>query len=65
MAETYKKLVQELVDSSNDTLLTVAANTTLWSNRILCHCYGSCTVRRYKWQQNLNVESTQIFNQKS
>ena len=29
MAETYKKLVQELVDSSNDTLLTVAANTTV------------------------------------
>ena len=29
MAETYKKLVQELVDNSNDTLLTVAANTTV------------------------------------
>ena len=29
MAETYKKLVQELVDDGNDTLLTVAANTTV------------------------------------
>ena len=29
MAETYKKLIQELVDNSNDTLLTVAANTTV------------------------------------
>ena len=29
MAETYKKLVQELVDNSNDTLLTVASNTTV------------------------------------
>ena len=29
MAETYKKIVQELVDNSNDTLLTVAANTTV------------------------------------
>ena len=29
MAETYKKLAQELVDNSNDTLLTVAANTTV------------------------------------
>ena len=29
MAETYKKIVQELVDDSNDTLLTVAANTTV------------------------------------
>ena len=29
MAETYKKLIQELVDDSNDTLLTVAANTTV------------------------------------
>ena len=29
MAETYKKLVQELVDNSNDTLLTVAADTTV------------------------------------
>ena len=29
MAETYKKLVQELVDNSNDTLLTVADNTTV------------------------------------
>ena len=29
MAETYKKLVQELVDNSNDTLLTVAGNTTV------------------------------------
>ena len=29
MAETYKKLVQELVNNSNETLLTVAANTTV------------------------------------
>ena len=29
MAETYKKVIQELVNSSNETLLTVAANTTV------------------------------------
>jgi len=28
MAETYKKLVQTLVDSSNETFYTVASNTT-------------------------------------
>ena len=29
MAETYKKLVQTLVNNSNETLITVAANTTV------------------------------------
>ena len=29
MAEAYKKLVQTLVNNSNETLLTVAANTTV------------------------------------
>ena len=29
MAETYKKLIQELVDETNDTFITVDSNTTV------------------------------------